>query len=105
MHGIYMAYYLDLITNKRPENKNLDLLIKELTSILDNQTNFKVKTIQNQIHQNIEKYISILKKDKKNISDKYILIALSPSHPYIFSTSKLDLKNSLNKIYNQINNK
>ena len=103
MHGIYMAYYLDLVSNERPRNKNLDRLITELIYILDNQTDFNVKTIQDKIHQNLEVYISILKKDKKNISNQYILIALSPSHPYILTTNKLELEKSLNKIYNKIN--
>ena len=65
MHGIYMAYYLDLVINQRTKEKNLDILISKLKYILDNQTDFKVKTIQEKINQDLDVFISILKKDKK----------------------------------------
>ena len=103
MHGIYMAYYLDLIINQRHKEKNLDFLISELKNILDNQSDFKVKTIQKKIHQDLDVFMSILKKDKKNVNDEFVLIALSPIHPYVFKSDRADLRNNLNKIYNEIN--
>lgn len=86
MHGIYMAYYLNLhcFSNIKDAKKSLlDGLIKTLIEVLNQESIFCPKMVQKKIGCNVVKYLSILKKDKKNVKSSFMLIALSAKTPYL----------------------
>ena len=100
MHGIYMAYFLNLYSTNQAyslEKNSLPKLIDLVVKLLNKQTVFTTEVIQYKIISNIELYLSILKRDKKNIKGKYILILLS-ERAYLKDFTYLELKDFLPRL-------
>tara|TARA_Y100001968_G_scaffold328960_1_gene377210 strand:+ start:2534 stop:3676 length:1143 start_codon:yes stop_codon:yes gene_type:complete len=100
MHGIYMSYLLNIYSkgeNINSINSTLSTLIKLLIDLLNERTLFTIENVQDRINGNIDLFLSILKKDKKNTRDKYILVLLSEK-TYLKEFTYLELKVFLTKI-------
>ena len=104
MHGIYMAFLLDNFnSNRKVENKIvINNLINILIDVLNKNTIYTTYKVQVKIESNIKLFLSILKKDKKNISNSYNLVLLSDI-PYLKEFSKDQLETFLPKILTMIN--
>tara|TARA_Y100001968_G_C19451760_1_gene769162 strand:- start:3772 stop:4914 length:1143 start_codon:yes stop_codon:yes gene_type:complete len=104
MHGIYMAYFLN-IKNKKLNNldnsDSLSKLINLLIKILNKETIFTTNYVQNKISSDIELYLSILKRDKKNLKDKYVLVLLAEK-PYLKDFTYVELNEFLIKVPSMI---
>jgi len=102
MHGIYMAYYLDNFINSghmNIQNNSTTNLIKSLLMLINSKTSFKVKDVQKQISMNIDLYLNILKKDKKNHNNYYVLVSLSMNSCQLVELTKESLKLFLKELY------
>ena len=104
MHGIYMAYLLDSqvsVNKERVKETLVKELIIDLIKTINNETIYTTEFIQSKINLNIDDYLSILKRDKKNNKNNYKLVLLS-NEVYLKEFDYLELKNYLPKIITMI---
>ena len=102
MHGIYMAYIIEICINleDRPcERDKTSELVQYVIEILRCKTEYSPEKVQLKILEELDLYLSILKKDKKNIMNEFIVVLLSEK-PYLKSFSYTELKDLLPKVSN-----
>ena len=100
MHGIYMAYIIEIYINTeyRPyEEVKISELVQYVIEILRSQTEYSPEKVQGKILDELDLYLSILKRDKKNKMNEFIVVLLSQK-PYLKSLSYSELKDLLPKV-------